>query len=114
MIVVLIITFSFLACATVSTSILNLTSSIRSKQALNITDALILLDHLRLDNEVANLGFDAHCNGPESGAGLTKEACQDAVTNGIPRQSATSMITYGDRSVGEFDVNLPQRYVSGQ
>lgn len=106
--------FAFLGCSVGSAFILNLTSSTSSQRAPNRTKMSTLGDDLHLDSIVPTLFTESHCNGPRSGVGLTNARCQDALTHGIPHVTSSSVLTYGDRRVGNFDVNLPQRYVSGQ
>ena len=92
--------------------ILNITSPISGQQDLNSTSASILSDALYLGEKANELTFHADCNGAVSGADLNKENCQDAVLHSIPHVTERSMREYGDRRVGTFDVNLPQRYIS--
>lgn len=99
-----------LACALVP----NLTSPISSQQAQNRTTASSIFEDLQLGEKVGGLTFDESCNGAASGVGLTEENCYDAVSQGIPDVTGKDLISYGDRSVGNFDVNLPQRYISGR
>lgn len=102
--------FALLGCAVGSALIVNLTSPTNS----HITETSAIHDHLRLDSEVPNLISEARCTGPKSGVGLNNAMCQEALTDGIPHVISASVITYGDRRIGNFDVNLPQRYISGQ
>ena len=111
---VLRLQFAFLGCAVGSAFVLNVTSPTSSQRAPNITIASAIRDDLRLDSEVPHLISEVRCNGPNSGVGLTNARCQEALTHGIPHVTSSSEITYGDRRIGNFDVNLPQRYVSGQ
>ena len=114
MVSVLPFKLALLGCVIASASVLNVTSPITLQQVVNTINTLMLPNGLQSDNKVINLTLNARCNGPGSGVGLTKESCQDAVTRGIPFVTASAMLTYGDRSIGNFDINLPQRYISGQ
>ncbi len=103
---------ALLGCSGASTLTTGLTSPITSPQSLNETVASTLYNNLPSGSKVSNLTFDADCNGPETGVDLNEINCQDALSNGIPDVIERSMLEYGDRSVGTFDVNLPQRYIS--
>lgn len=110
MALVLRLQLAFLGCALGSAFIPNLTSPTNS----HIAKTPAIGDILQLGSEVHNLISEERCIGPRSGVGLTNARCQEALTHGIPHVTSASPITYGDRRIGNFDVNLPQRYVSGQ
>ena len=114
MVFILSFKITFLGCSVASALVLNLTSSISSQQALSTKTVSVLSDYLTSGDRLSVLTFEADCNGAESGIGLTKENCQDAVHHGIPDVIERAIISYGDRSFGKFDVNLPQRYISGK
>ena len=59
------------------------------------------------------MSFHADCDGAETGVDLNRDICNDLVTFGIPDVASRGVIRYGDRSIGRYDVNLPQRYISG-
>lgn len=105
---------AFLGWSIASALTLNLTSPIDSQQALSTIDASKSSKLLRLGSNVSNLTFDADCNEAASSVDLTVENCHDLVSNGIPDVLSQSIISYGDRSFGNFGVNLPQRYISGK
>ena len=102
---------ALLGCSSAS-ALTSLTSPITSPQALNETVASNLFTNLQSGSKVSNLTFDANCNGPGTGVDLNEINCQDAISNGIPDVTERAILEYGDRSVGTFDVNLPQRYIS--
>lgn len=114
MVFILSFKITFLGYSVASALILNLTSSISSQQALNTKTASVFSDYLISGDGSSDLTFEADCNGAESGIGLTKENCHDAVHHGIPDVTKRAVINYGDRNFGNFDVNLPQRYISGK
>lgn len=104
----------FLFCTLTSAFVLNLTTPISSHQAPNRKNTSSTSGYLQLGANANNLALDAECNGPASGIGLTKENCHDAIMFGIPDQKLRSILQYGDRRFGRFDINLPQRYISGK
>lgn len=111
---ILSLKLAMLAYPLASALVLNLTSSINSQQAQNTTTASSVVEDLQLGEKAANSAFDAYCNGEASGVGLSWKNCYDTVSQGIPDVTGKDVINYGDRSVGNFDVNLPQRYINGR
>ena len=106
---------AFLGYSIASALVFNLTTPISSPKAPNATTALTILDNPQLGNKPDHLTIEPECNGPESGTELTLQSCDDLVKNGIPEVTDSMIIReYGDRSTGRFDVNLPQRYISGK
>ena len=103
-----------LGCSFVSALTLNLTSPISSPQALNATITTLPTDALFSNTRVTDLGVDPTCNGPETGVDLTDRNCHDAVAFGIPDVTEKAILNYGDRRFGSFDINIPQRYISGE
>ena len=98
-----------------SALVLNLATPISSPKALNETTALTLLDNPQLGNKPNDLTIEPECNGPGSGAELNLQNCDDLVSHGIPVVADSMIIReYGDRNTGTFDINLPQRYISGK
>ena len=95
---------AFLSCAFASPPALNIIASNQSQE----TPASSLSRNISSLYPVAN--FDP-CTGPQSGIGLTKESCQDTMARGLPDKTSIMKLNYGDRSVGNFDVNLPQRFI---
>ena len=103
---------AFLGYSIASALVLNLTTPISSPKAPNATTALTILDNPQLADR---LTIEPECNGPESGTELTLQSCDDLVKHGVPEVTDSMIIReYGDRSTGRFDVNLPQRYISGE
>lgn len=106
---------AFLGYSVASALVLNLTTPVSSPKSPNATTALTLLDNPQLGNKPNDLTIEPECNGPESGTELTLESCDNVVKHGIPEVTDSMIIReYGDRSTGRFDVNLPQRYISGK
>ena len=95
---------AFLSCAFASPPILDIIAPNRSQE----TAASSLFKNLSSLYAVPNFN---PCTGPQSGVGLTKESCQDTMARGLPDKSSIMKLNYGDRSVGNFDVNLPQRFI---
>ena len=98
-------------CSLISALTLNLTPPISSPQALNAT---LLTTPANALPSNTGLGADPTCNGIETGVGLTDGNCHDAIAHSIPGVTEKTVLDYGDRRVGSFDVNLPQRYISGE
>ena len=103
-----------LGCSVVSALTLNPISPNGVPRALNATIITTPTYASHSNAKVIDLGVEPHCTGPETGVGLTGGNCQDLIVMGIPEAIERIQHDYGDRRVGTFEVNLPQRYISGE
>ena len=54
------------------------------------------------------------CNTGPYALHMSEANCRDALLNGMPELVNTTIGSWGNRSQGTFDYNLPQRYISGE
>lgn len=79
--------------------------------AITLNTSSLILPNLTLaDSRGLSAPFDRQCSGPTYG-GDPVESCADALLQ--IRASDTTVRSYGIRGYGQFDIDLPKRYISG-